>query len=130
MARERREPPLSRRERQIMDVIYARGEATALDVLAALPDPPGKTAVRTLMRILEEKGHLIHRTDGQAYVYRPTRPREHAAQSALRRVLDVFFGGSLEEAVAMHLGDPAAGLSEDELKRLAGLIHKARKKGL
>lgn len=129
MAKARQEPPLSRRERQIMDVIYARGEATALDVLAALPDPPSKTAIRTLMRILEEKGHLTHRADGQTYIFRPIRPREHAAQSALSRVLDVFFSGSLEQAVAMHLGDPATGLSDDELKRLAGLIQQARKKG-
>lgn len=120
---------LSRRERQIMDVIYARGHASAVDVLAALPDPPGKTAVRTLLRILEEKGHLTHEEQGQTYVYRPTRPREHAAHSALRRVLDVFFGGSLEQAVAMHLGDPANDLEDEELKRLAGLIQKARKKG-
>jgi predicted transcriptional regulator len=123
------EPPLSRRERQIMDVIYTRGQATALEVVAALPDPPGKTAVRTLLSILEEKGHLTHTSDGQTYVYRPSRPRRHAAHSALRRVLDVFFGGSLEQAVAMHLGDPANDLSADDLKRLAGLIRKARRKG-
>lgn len=112
-----------------MDVIYARGQATALEVLADLPDPPGKTAVRTLLRILEEKGHLAHRQEGQTYVYRPSRPREHAAQSALRRVLDVFFGGSLERAVAAHLGDMDQDLSADELKRLARLINQARKKG-
>jgi predicted transcriptional regulator len=122
------EPPLSRRERQIMDIIYAQGEATALDVLARLPDPPTKTAVRTLLRILEEKGHLIHRTDGQTFVFRPSRPRENAGKSAFRRVLDVFFGGSLEQAVAVHLGDSATDLSPDELKRLASLIQKARQK--
>jgi BlaI family penicillinase repressor len=125
----RNEPPLSRRERQIMDIIYARGEATALDVLAGLPDPPTKTAVRTLLRILEEKGHLRHRIDGQTYVFSPSRPRENAGKSALRRVLDVFFGGSLEQAVAVHLGDSATDLSPDELRRLASLIQKARKKG-
>jgi BlaI family penicillinase repressor len=122
------EPPLSRRERQIMDIVYARGEATALDVCAHLPDPPTKTAVRTLLRILEEKGHLTHRTDGQTFVFSPSRPRENAGKSALRRVLDVFFGGSLEQAVAVHLGDAATDLSPDELKRLASLIQKARKK--
>jgi len=124
----RGEPPLSRRERQIMDIIYARGEATALDVVGLLPDPPTKTAVRTLLRILEEKGHLTHRTDGQTFIFRPNRPRANAGKSAFRRVLDVFFGGSLEQAVAVHLGDSATDLSPDELKRLAALIQKARKK--
>ncbi len=88
------EPPLSRRERQIMDVIYASGEASALDVLSRLPDPPTKTAIRTLLKILEDKGHLTHRVDGQTFVYSPSRPRENAGKSALRRVLDVFFSGS------------------------------------
>src|SRR5579863_6860386 len=123
------EPPLSRRERQIMDVIYASGEASALDVLARLPDPPTKTAIRTLLKILEDKGHLIHRVDGQTFICSPSRPRENAGKSALRRVLDVFFSGSLEQAVAVHLGDSANDLSPDELKRLALLIQKARKKG-
>lgn len=126
---QRDEPALSRRERQIMDVIYARGEATALEVVASLPDPPSKTAVRTLLGILEDKGQLMHRSEGQTYIYRPSRPREHAGKSALRRVLDVFFGGSLEQAVAVHLGDSANDLSPEELKRLAALIQKARKKG-
>jgi len=123
------EPPLSRRERQIMDVVYAAGEASALDVLARLPDPPTKTAIRTLLKILEDKGHLTHRIDGQTFIYSPSRPRENAGKSALRRVLDVFFSGSLEQAVAVHLGDSTTDLSPDELKRLASLIQKARKKG-
>lgn len=122
------EPALSRRERQIMDAIYARGEASALDVQGALPDAPGKTAVRTLLRILEEKGHLTHRQEGQTYIFSPRRPRENAGKSAFRRVLDVFFGGSLEQAVAMHLGD-SADLSDEELRRISDLIRKARKKG-
>ncbi|RPI77827.1 MAG: BlaI/MecI/CopY family transcriptional regulator, partial [Planctomycetaceae bacterium] len=100
---QRSEPPLSRRERQILDVLYARGEATALDVVADLPDPPGKTAVRTLLKILEEKGHVTHREAGQTYIYRPSRAREHAGKSALRRVLKVFFEGSLQDALAVHL---------------------------
>jgi len=125
----RSEPPLSRREREIMDIIYARGEASAIDVMAGLTDPPTKTAVRTLLKILEDKGHLTHRTDGQTYIFRPSRPRTHAGKSALRRVLDVFFGGSLERAVAVHLGDSATDLSPEELKRLASLIQKARQKG-
>ena len=123
------EERLSRRERQIMDVLYARGEASAAEVHAALPDPPGKTAVRTLLRILEDKGHLTHREEGLKYVYRPSRPRGPAGQSALRRVLQTFFDGSLEKAVAAHLGDPASELSPQELERLARLIRQAREKG-
>lgn len=126
---ERPEDQLSRRERQIMDVIYARGEATAAEVYEDLPDPPSKTAVRTFLRILEEKGHLRHRQDGPRYVYQPTRPRQRAGLSALRRVLRTFYDGSLEKAVAAHLGDPAADLTPEELARLADLIHQARKKG-
>jgi len=120
---------LSRRERQIMDVIYARGGATAVEVAEALPDPPSKTAVRTLLRILEEKGALKHVQQGREFVYQPTRPRLHAGRSAFARVLATFFDGSLEKAVAAHLGDSAANLSPDELKRLAQLIQQARKKG-
>lgn len=121
------EQDLSRRERQIMDVIYAKGQASALEVMAEMPDPPGKTAVRTFLRILEEKGHLSHEQVGQTYLFRPTRPRERAGPSALKRVLDVFFDGSLEQAVAAHLGESAKGLSDTELKRLASLIQQARK---
>src|SRR4051812_42739715 len=125
----RGEPPLSRRERQIMDVVYARGEASAADVHAALPDPPSRTAVRTLPRILEEKGHVQHRQEGLTYIYQPSRPRGPAGQSALRRVLQTFFDGSLEKAVAAHLGDPTSDLSAEELARLAELINQARAKG-
>lgn len=127
MAHEREEH-LSRRERQIMDIIYAKGEASALDVVDAMPDPPSKTAVRTLMRILEEKGHLLHRKDGLKYLYRPTRPRGRAGRSAFRRVLETFFDGSLEKAVAAHLGDPASDLTPEELRRLADVIQQARTK--
>ncbi|MCI0684710.1 MAG: BlaI/MecI/CopY family transcriptional regulator [Gemmataceae bacterium] len=120
---------LSRRERQIMEIVYRRGQASAAEVVAELPDPPSKTAVRTLLRILEDKGHLKHRQEGLAYVYVPARSRSQAAKSAFRRVLDTFFEGSLEKAVAAHLGDDAADLSPDELARLANLIRQARKKG-
>jgi BlaI family transcriptional regulator, penicillinase repressor len=120
---------LSRRERQIMDIVYRRGQATAAEVLAELPDPPGKTAVRTLLRILEDKGHLKHRQEGLAYVYLPSRPRAQAGRSALRRVLQTFFDGSLEKAVAAHLIDSGEALSPEELQRLADLIRQARKKG-
>ncbi|NLE59712.1 MAG: BlaI/MecI/CopY family transcriptional regulator [Planctomycetes bacterium] len=121
---------LSRRERQIMDIIYARGEASATDVLSDMPDPPTRTAVRTMLRILEEKGHLVHKKKGREFIYQPTRARTRAGLSALRRVVQTFFEGSLEKAVAVHLSDPKSDLSEDELKRLADLIRQARKKGV
>lgn len=120
---------LSRRERQIMEIIYRRGAATAVEVVAELPDPPTKTAVRTLLRILEEKGHLKHRQQGLAYVYLPVHSRTQAAKSAFRRVLHTFFEGSLEKAVAAHLGDDARALDPAELARIADLIRQARKKG-
>jgi predicted transcriptional regulator len=121
--------PLSRRERQIMEIVYQRGHATAVDVHAALPDPPSKTAVRTLIRILEEKGQLKHTQVGLTFVYEPTRSRARAARSAFRRLLDTFFEGSLEKAVAAHLGEGASQLSDEELDRLADLIRQARQKG-
>ena len=123
---------LSKRERQIMDVVYAHGEATVSQVLAGMPDPPMRGALRTLLRILERKGHLTHRQEGREFVYRPTQPRGQAGRSALGRVLDVFFGGSLESAVAAHLSDPrrAKKLSAEELRRLADLIEKAKQEGV
>jgi BlaI family transcriptional regulator, penicillinase repressor len=123
------EQQLSRRERQIMDVVYAKGTATAAEVHAALPDPPSNTAVRTLLRILETKGQLSHFEDGPRYVYRAVRSRDRVGRSSLRRVLETFFGGSLERAVAAHLTDSATDLSAEELKRLSQLINQARKKG-
>jgi predicted transcriptional regulator len=119
---------LSKRERQIMDVIYRRGEASALEVLAELSDPPSRTAVRTFLRILENKGHLAHRVQGKEYFYKPTRSRERVARPALRRVLETFFGGSLERAVAAHLADPRTSLSDGELQRLTKLIEQAKRK--
>src|SRR5687767_2163126 len=101
---------LSRRERQIMDVIYAQQGATAAEVHAAVPDPPSRTSIRTLLRILETKGHLTHVQDGPRFLYRAVRSREHVGKSSLRRVLDTFFEGSLERAVAAHLTDPATDL--------------------
>jgi predicted transcriptional regulator len=126
---EKPESGLSRRERQIMDVIYAQGAATAVEVVRSLPDPPSKTAVRTFLRILEEKGHLKHATRGREYVYQPTRPKARAGRWAFRRVLNTFFNGSLEKAVAAHLADSPGSLGTDELKRLSKLIHQARNKG-
>lgn len=120
---------LSRRERQIMDVVYARGDASAADVRAALPDPPSYSAVRALLAILVDKGHLKHRSLRGRYFYAPTRRRTQAGRSALRRVLDTFFEGSLEKAVAALLQGSDANLSEEDLKRLGQLIQQARKEG-
>lgn len=120
---------LSRRGRQIMDIIYARGEASASDVLEDMPNPPTRTAVRTMLRILEEKGHLIHKKKSREFIYEPTRPRTRAGLAALQRVIRTFFEGSLEKALAVHLSDPKSDLSEEELKRLAGLIRRSRTKG-
>ena len=120
---------LSRRERQMMDIVYARGEASATVVLGDLPDPPSRISVRTILRILEEKGHLKHTKQGREFIYRPTRPRKRAGASALRRVLKTFFDGSLEQAVATHLADARTDVSPTELERLARLIRDAKKKG-
>lgn len=118
---------LSRRERQIMEIIYGQGEATATQVLQALPDPPTRTSVRTLLRILEDKGHLKHRQAGREFVFFPARPKEGVAKSAFRRLLATFFEGSLEKAVAAHLSDPGAEVRPEELKRIAAMIAKAKK---
>ncbi len=120
---------LSRRERQIMDVIYARGEATASQVIEGMADPPSRTAVRTMLRILVEKEFLSQSKQGRELIYRPTRARMHAGQSALHRVVQTFFDGSLEQAVAAHLSSNHADLSDEDLKKLAALIREARKKG-
>lgn len=119
---------LSRRESQIMDVLYQSGEASVADVLAALPDPPGYSAVRALLRILEDKGHVRHFEDGKRYVYRPVHAKQNVAGGALRRVVQTFFGGSVEGAVATLLsGDDARRLSDEELARLSELIEAARR---
>jgi BlaI family transcriptional regulator, penicillinase repressor len=124
---------LSKRERQIMDVIFAHGEATITQVLAEMPDPPMRGALRTLLRIMEQKGHLTRRQAGGRggeFVYRPTQARGRAGRSAMGRVLDVFFNGSLEKAVAAHLSDPGrkSKPSSAELQRLAELIEQAKKR--
>jgi predicted transcriptional regulator len=124
---DRAEPGLSRRERQIMEIVYARGEASAADVHAALPDAPSYTSVRTLLRILEEKGQLKHRQEGLKYIYAPSRSRQRAGRSAFRRMLDTFFEGSLEKAVAAYLSDEQTELPPEELERLAKLIRQSRK---
>ena len=119
---------LSRRERQIMEIVYARGEATASDVLEAMEDAPTRTAVRTFLRILEEKGHLRHVKRSREFVYQPIRRREQAGQSALQSLLRTFFDGSLEKAVASHLSDPKAAISTEERARLRALINRTKEK--
>ena len=119
---------LSRRERQIMDLIYRHGKVTAAEVLAELPEPPGYSAVRAMLRLLEEKGHVRHEQDGPRYVYLPTVNRDKARRSAMRHLVRTFFDGSTEDAVASLLQNDN-GLSEDELERLSKLIDGARKEG-
>jgi BlaI family transcriptional regulator, penicillinase repressor len=116
---------LSRRERQIMDIIYARGEATAAEVTEGLPDAPSYSTVRALLRILEEKGVLKHREDGPRYIFAPTVPRAKASKSALTRVLNTFFEGSLANAVAALVDTKDTKLSAEELKRLEAIIKQA-----
>jgi predicted transcriptional regulator len=118
---------LGKRERQIMDVVYRLGRATVADVRAELSDPPTYSAVRGMLRFLEEKGLLRHEQDGLRYVYIPTVTPAKARKSALRHLVRTFFGGSAQEAVAALLEDTR--LSEDELDRLERLVEKARKEG-
>ena len=120
---------LSRRERQIMDVLYRRGQATASEVLDGLPDPPSYSAVRAMLRLLEEKGVVTHEEDGPRYVYRPVVARDKAQRSELRRVLRTFFDNSAEQAVAALLDLEGKDLSTAELDRLAKLIDDARQEG-
>jgi BlaI family penicillinase repressor len=120
---------LSRRERQIMDILLRRGRATASEVREALADAPGYSAVRALLRILEDKGHVRHEEEGLKYVYLPVVTREKASKSAMQHLLTTFFNGSAEKAVAALLDASAAKLSTEELDRLAKLIDEARKEG-
>jgi BlaI family penicillinase repressor len=118
---------LSRREREIMDVLYQRGKATASEVREAMPDPPSYSAVRAMLRILEEKGHTKHATDGLRYVYAPTVPRDKAKRSAVKHLLSTFFNDSPEQIVAALLD--TARLTPAELERMAQMIDNARKEG-
>ena len=120
---------LSRRERQIIDILYSQGRATAAEVQAALPDPPSYSAVRAMLRILEEKGHVRHEQDGPRYVYLPTIERDNAKKSAMRHMLQTFFDGSASQAISALLDDPRAKSSDAELDRLAQMIARARKAG-
>ena len=123
------ESQLSRRERQIMDIVFAGDQVTGADILAGLPKPPTRGALRTMLRILEDRGHLTHSKKGREFVYRPVRSRRRVGQPALQRVVDTFFGGSLRNAVAAHLAQRSTDISDEELGRLAELIREARKKG-
>jgi len=120
---------LSRRERQIMEVLYRDRQATAGEVLAALPDPPSYSAVRAMLRVLENKGHVKHIAEGTRYVYLPTLPRDRAGRPALASVLETFFDGSTEKAVAALLDLSRQDLSEQQLDRLSQLIEQARLEG-
>jgi BlaI family transcriptional regulator, penicillinase repressor len=119
---------LSRRERQIMDIIFASGEATAAEVADALPGEPSSSTVRTLLRIMEEKGHLKHREDGPRFVYLPVRTRAAESKSALKRVVKTFFEGSFADAVAALVDTADGKLPAEDLKRIEAIIKKAKAK--
>ena len=120
---------LTRREREIMDILYRRGRATAGEVMEDLPGSLHYSTVRTQLRVLEEKGHVSHEEHGLRYVYVPAVPRRAARKSALRHLVDTFFDGSAEQVVAAVLGGESSKLSEEELNRIADLVAKARKEG-
>jgi len=120
---------LSRRERQIMEIVYRRGRATAGEIHGEIADPPSYSTVRTLLRVLEEKGHLTHESDGPRYVYTPCVSTEKAKRSAMEQLVRTFFDNSTSNAMAALLDMSSSNLSESELKRLAQLIQQARKSG-
>ncbi len=120
---------LSRRERQIMDIIYEFNTASVIQVLDKIPNPPSYSAIRALLRVLEDKGHVSHRQEGPRYIYFPTLPREEASQNALKHVMKTFFDNSTEEIVTALLNISEKNLSDKEYKRLTKLIKKARKEG-
>src|SRR6187397_3086281 len=120
-------PPLTRREREIMDIVYRLGRASAQEVLDNLADPPSYSAVRALLRLLEERGHIKHVEEGQRYVYSPSAAPSEARRSALSQVVRTFFGGSVEQAVAALVDTSKPRLSQDELDRIAQVIDRARK---
>ena len=122
-------PTLSRREREVMDVLYRRGEATVAEVMEELPDPPTYSAVRSILRVLEEKEHLVHREDGPRYIYAPALGRERARTAALDHLVDTFFDGSAESALAALLRRSDLELSEAQVRKLAREIRAAREEG-
>jgi len=120
---------LSRRERQIMDILYQRGKSSASEVLEAMPDPPGYSAVRAMLRVLEEKGHVRHQAEGLKYVYVPTVARDKAKSSAVKHLLDTFFKDAPEQVVAALLDVSSTRLTRAELDRMAEMIEKAKREG-
>ena len=120
---------LSRRERQIIDILYRRGRATAAEVMEDLPADTTYSTVRTQLRVLEDKGHVRHDQDGQRYVYSPAVPRGTVRRSALKHLVETFYEGSVEQAVAALLGGEGSRLTDEELDRIEDLIKKARKEG-
>jgi len=120
---------LGRRERQVLEAVYRLGSASVNDVLATLPDPPGYSAIRTFLRILEEKGHLSHTQDGAKYVYHPTKPRTPVAREALYKLMETFFAGRPDQIVSTLLNDQERKLSDEDLDRLAAIIEEARQRG-
>jgi len=122
-------PTLSRREREIMDILYQKGKASAAEVLQAMPQPPSYSAVRAMLRILEEKGHITHENEGLKYVFIPVVNRDKAKRSAVKHVLDTFFRDSPEQIVAALLDVSAKRLTRAELDRMAEMIEQAKKEG-
>ena len=120
---------LSRRERQIMDFLFRRGRANVADVLEGIPDPPSYSAVRAMLRTLEQKGHVTHTEDGRAYVYQPVVRKDVARKSALSHLLKTFFGGSAEQAVAALLDLKGGKMSAEELDRVSAMVEQARREG-
>jgi predicted transcriptional regulator len=120
---------LSRRERQIVDALYKLGRASAADIRAEIPDPPSYSAVRALLRILEDKGHVRHEQDGPRYVYVPTIARDSAKRSAMRHLVQTFFDGSAAQAMSALIDNSSVRLTDSELDRLEQLIDQARKQG-
>jgi len=118
---------LSRRERQIMDILYQRGRASAQEILEAMSDPPSYSAVRAKLRVLEEKGHIRHEEEALRYVYVPTVARDSARRSAMRHLLSTFFENSVEQAVAALVDLSSANLSRQELERISSLIEQAKR---
>jgi BlaI family transcriptional regulator, penicillinase repressor len=124
-----RQQGLSRRERQIMDILYRSGKASASDVLNAMPDPPSYSAVRAMLRVLEEKGHIKHQEEGLKYVYAPVVARDKAKRSAVKHVMETFFNGAADQVVAALLDVSSTKLTRDELDRMAEMIEKAKREG-
>lgn len=117
---------LSRRERQIMEILFARGEAAVLEIQGDLPNPPGDMAIRRLLQILEEKGHVLRRRKGRGHVYRPKQAKKRAAKKALQSLLDTFFEGSIDNALATHLARKDTDISDEQFERMLRLIDEAR----